>query len=188
MKIVKMMLCTRNPHIYPHALEGIRGVWYNFYKKRGQRKDCERGDDMWYSAIAIARYVITKCSKLGKPVSNLKLQKMLYFLWADFYRESRRYLFLDNVCAWQLGPVIPEVYYEYSSHAGRPIYRLYSSEINEEDEEILDRLIMKYLDKSASTLVSMTHRPGSAWDLIYQGGNGNRQIIPFNLIIEKEVR
>lgn len=142
---------------------------------------------MWYDALQIARYIITKCSLAEKPVSNLKLQKMLYFLWVDFYKETGRKLFLDDICAWQLGPVVPEVYYAYCSYAGRPIYTQYVSEIIDNDEKILDNLLDKYIDVSANELVSKTHEPGTAWDTVFNGGTGNREVIPFTLIIAKEV-
>lgn len=142
---------------------------------------------MWYSALDVARYIITKCSLLEKPVSNLKLQKMLYFVWVDFYKQTHRYLFGDDICAWKLGPVVPDVYYEFCSHAGRPIYYIYSSDINSEDTKILDKIIPDYIDIPANILVNRTHARGTAWDEIYQDGDGNRRVIPFSLIITKEV-
>lgn len=142
---------------------------------------------MWYSALEIARYIITSCFYEKRPVSNLKLQKMLYFVWVDFYRKTGRMLFWDNICAWQLGPVVPEVYYEYCFYAGSPICLSYASEIEETDREILDSIIAVYLPIPANVLVDRTHAPGSAWDTIYENGLGNRKVIPFDLIIRKEV-
>ena len=142
---------------------------------------------MWYSAMEIARYIITKCFNLGQPVSNLKLQKMLYYLWVDFYKKTGRKLFFDNICAWQLGPVVPDVYYEYCSYAGRPILGEYATGLACEDEKILDSIISDYIDIPANVLVGKTHAHGTAWDSVYRNGEGNRKIIPFDLIIKKEV-
>ena len=143
---------------------------------------------MSYSALEIAKYVITSCSNQNQPVSNLKLQKMLYFLWVDFYKATGRMLFNDNICAWQLGPVVPEVYYEYCHYAGTPIFLLYdTNNIRQEDQKILDDIIACYLPIPANDLVEKTHVAGSAWDAIYQNGLGNRKVIPFDLIIEREV-
>lgn len=142
---------------------------------------------MWYRALEVARYIITKCSGMGLPVSNLKLQKMLYFLWVDYYKKTGRRLFADEICAWKLGPVVPEVYYEYCQYAGMPINMCYVSEIDKEDESILDELILKYVGVPASELVSRTHASGTAWDYIFENGKGNRKPIPFDLIINKEM-
>lgn len=142
---------------------------------------------MWYDATEIAKYIITECFKRNVLISNLKLQKMLYFLWVDFFRETGRRLFFDEFCAWQLGPVVPEVYYEYCSYAGRPIVKYYDTDILEADAELLENIILRYADVPANRLVNMTHKKGSAWDVIYRNGVGNRNVIPFELIIEKEV-
>lgn len=142
---------------------------------------------MWYNANEIARYMITECFKRNILVSNLKLQKMLYFVWVDFYKKTGRKLFLDEFCAWQLGPVIPTVYYEYCSYAGRPIAEYYNTNISSSDEALLNNIIMRYANVSANKLVSITHEKGSAWDTVYKDGKGNRNVIPFDLIIKKEV-
>lgn len=142
---------------------------------------------MWYSALEIARYIITSCLYKNKPISNLKLQKVLYFVWVEFYKNTGRMLFRDNICAWQMGPVVPVVYYEYCFYAGSPICQSYASEIDETDKEILNPIISDYIPVPANVLVNRTLAPGLAWDVIYANGLGNRKIIPFDLIIEKEV-
>ncbi len=149
------------------------------------------GGYMLYTASDIAKYIISYCSSRNRPISNLKLQKVLYFTWVDYFRETGTALFLDDICAWQLGPVVPDVYYDYCSYGGRPIYLTYNGiedEISERDEAILNEIIERYIDIPASTLVNKTHRSGTAWDYIYGGGTGNRDVIPFSLIKDKECR
>ena len=68
----------------------------------------------------MAKYIISRCSELRNPVSNLKLQKMLYFIWIEFYKHTGRMLFLDDICAWQLGPAVPIVYYEFCQYPENP--------------------------------------------------------------------
>lgn len=141
---------------------------------------------MWYDALEIARFIIAECFKRNINISNLKLQKMLYFLWVDFFKRTGRMLFFDEFYAWQLGPVIPNVYYEYCSYAGRPIVEYYNTNVSVEDQAILDSLVKQYASIPASQLVNMTHRKGSAWDTVFRDGAGNRNVIPFDLIIQKE--
>lgn len=186
LKAIKEALFTRNTHIYPQFIAKIKHLWYDNDTKKTILTDCERGERMWYNVTEIARYIITRCSELQRPVSNLKLQKMLYFLWVEFYKKTGRMLFIENIYAWQLGPVVPEVYYEYCSYAGRPIIGVYNSAINSEDIAILNSIIEQYVYVSASELVNRTHARGTAWDSVYRDGAGNRNIIPFDLIIAKE--
>lgn len=141
---------------------------------------------MLYNASDIAQYIITKCCILSKPISNLKLQKMLYFIWVDYYKKTSSPLFLDDICAWQLGPVVPDVYYDYCSYGGRSICNIYETSIRGNDASIIDEFINDYVDVPASVLVNRTHKPGTAWDIIFNHGLGNRDTIPFSLIKEKE--
>ena len=43
---------------------------------------------MTYSAVDIAKYIVSYCSGKHRPVSNLKLQKMLYYTWIDYYKKT----------------------------------------------------------------------------------------------------
>lgn len=62
-----------------------------------------------YSAVIAAQYIILRCNQLGKSISNLKLQKMLYFLQAEFLVSQDRPCFRERIEAWDFGPVVPEV-------------------------------------------------------------------------------
>lgn len=139
-----------------------------------------------YRAMDVANYIIDTCTKSKDPVSNLRLQKLLYFVWVDFYRETNRYVFLDNMQAWQLGPVVPEVYYEYCAYGGKPINLYCETLINAEDANILQKIIEKYRLVPVSVLVERTHMPDTAWYKIYDNGRGNRKTIPFWLIRQME--
>lgn len=141
---------------------------------------------MLYSAMQIADFIIDYCTKINDPVSNLRLQKLLYFAWVEFYKATERYLFSDKIFAWQLGPVVPEVYYEYCVYGGRPIYLYCETEINDEDSAILKEIIDEKRLVPVGKLVERTHMPDTAWFQIYDGGKGNRMEIPFDLIKRKE--
>lgn len=141
---------------------------------------------MTYSALEIAKYIISYCTRQKKPISNLKLQQLLYYAWIDYYKETSKELFPDRIFAWQAGPVIPETYYEFCSYAGKPITKEYSVKLDNTDKPIVDSIIEKYIPITASALVSRSHEEGRPWDLVYKDGYGNRDEIPFHLIKIKE--
>lgn len=141
---------------------------------------------MTYSAIDIAKYTVSYCFKEKHPISNLKLQKMLYYLWIEYYKITKDSLFIDDICAWQLGPVVPEAYYEFCAYAGRPITRIFDISLEGKDRVYINDIIEKYLPIAASTLVNKTHAEGMPWDLIYRNGLGARNVIPYDLIKIKE--
>lgn len=146
----------------------------------------EGGDNMLYNAMEVADYIINKCYEEDKPVSNLQLQKVLFFAWIDYYKQIGKSLFGDLFCAWQFGPVIPIVYHEYCVYGGRPINIKCETEIKKDDAKILDVILSNYVDVPVNILVDMTHRKDSAWDRVFQGGLGNRNVIPFELIVDVE--
>lgn len=137
-------------------------------------------------AIDVANYTVTYCNNAGKPISNLKLQKMLYFMWIDYFKESGKELFDDEMCAWQFGPVVPEVYYAFCAFAGLPISINPVYDLDENCVTVLDKLINRYIDVPTSNLVNKSHVDGGAWKTVYKNGEGNRSPIPFDLIKKTE--
>jgi len=144
---------------------------------------------MTYNANIIAKYIITYCSKIGTPISNLKLQKILYYAWVEYFKKTGKELYDNSICAWQLGPVVPDVYFNFCQFGGKAIDRNYDNEldlISTDDHEVISEIVKQYVLYSASRLVDMTHASGGAWDITYKNGAGNKKIIPFHLIKEKE--
>ncbi|WP_159068149.1 Panacea domain-containing protein [Agathobaculum massiliense] len=142
-----------------------------------------------YSAKQVAQYIINKCSIEKRPVSNLKLQKLLYFVWIEYRKRTGKNLFDDKIYAWQFGPVVPEVYYDYCAYGGMDIDRRYEDdeiEIRAEDKAILDASLAGYLNCSVSRLVNMTHEQGKPWYKVYVEQEGVKQEIPFSLIEQME--
>lgn len=148
-----------------------------------------------YNALDIAKHIIKCFDEKGEPISNLKLQKLLYFAWIEYYNKKKEYLFSQPFEAWRFGPVVPDVYYEYSIFGGLPIFLelLETIEesgccIEESDAKILEKPIDAYLNKSVFEMVKETHKVNGAWDCVYSGNPQNKKEIPFITIIEKECR
>ncbi len=138
-----------------------------------------------YNALDIARYVINYCNKKQKPISNLKLQKILYFLWIDYFKATQEYLFDNEIYAWKFGPVVPDVYYEFCAYGGVPILRDFQIEINNNDKEIIDATIDKCIELTPYQLVEKTHKSNTAWYKTVHDV-GLKELIPFTLIEEME--
>ena len=144
---------------------------------------------MSFQVMDVAKYVVNYCTEQGKPVSNLKLQKMLYYLWIDYYKNTNEYLFVEDICAWPFGPVVPSVYFEYCSYAGTPITKKYPNigDIFSCDVSIeINNIINKYIDFTPNQLVNKSHKSNLPWDRIYNQEKGYKDIIPFDLIVQLE--
>lgn len=69
-----------------------------------------------YKAIEIAKYVINYSEEIGNPISNLKLQKLLYYIQAAMLVEKGKKCFDDPIIAWEFGPVVVSVYQAYREY------------------------------------------------------------------------
>ena len=64
-------------------------------------------------ARLVAKYVLEQCKKKKKPISNLQLQKMLYYIQIELMKQNED-IIIDEFEAWRFGPVINNVYYSTS--------------------------------------------------------------------------
>lgn len=140
-----------------------------------------------YMAVQLARYIVSKCIQDGCPISNLQLQKILYYVQKEFLKSGKP-AFSDDLEAWQFGPVVPSVYYRFCGFGAMPITFFGNNEslieIDPADRAVIDSVVEEKRSLPPWDLVEETHKPGGAWDRVYQNGNGNHQTIPTELIKE----
>lgn len=123
-----------------------------------------------YDVQLIARYVINRCAQKERPISNLKLQKILYFVQAEFLVGMGEACFDDDIEAWTYGPVVPAVYFEYKIFGSTNIPDQGDDgfeSISRKDKDHLDAIIDAAAKYSASSLVEITHRQ-SPWGNAYR--------------------
>jgi len=132
---------------------------------------------MMYSALAIAKHIIDYCNDNGINISNLKLQKILYFVQAEFLVSLGEPCFRSKIEAWDFGPVVPDVYHEYKFYGGASIPKsspFYQEQIDNRHQRLIDNIVRATADYSAATLVEVTHNQ-DPWKNVYRQGQ-NREI------------
>lgn len=121
-----------------------------------------------YSAIDVAKYIILFCKENGYSISNLKLQKLLYFVQAQFLITTGSSAFSEEIEAWDFGPVVPEVYQHFkvwgSSELPSFLAKNARSRIYEKDQKIMDEILEECAQYSASFLVEITHNQDPWFD------------------------
>lgn len=133
------------------------------------------------SAIELAKYIVTKCVKDGQPISNLQLQKILYYIQKDYLNRDEL-AFPDDIEAWQFGPVVREVYYWFCSFEAMPITAVYDVSISSDDIKRVDPIVEEKRIKGPWDLVQETHKPSGAWAQTFKNGSGNRTVIPIEVL------
>lgn len=123
------------------------------------------------AAIKIAEYIVTQACEKGDPVSNLKLQKLLYYVQGEALKTHGEPAFDESIEAWNYGPVVPEVYEKFRIFGAGPIFRKYeTSSIIGETKDVIDRVIATYGGYSAWELVQETHKDGTPWSEAVKNG------------------
>lgn len=134
-------------------------------------------------AVKLAWFILRRCANNGTPISHLQLQKMLYFLQKLNLERTGLPLFKNKIFAWQFGPVVREVYYEFSIFSS---IRIIPSDFDPDPDFELPDFILNEIDTRAKQkpwdMVDETHQEGRAWDLVFQNGNGTDKEIPLELI------
>ncbi len=92
-------------------------------------------------------------------ITNLKLQKLLYYAQGYFLAKKDIPLFNDDFVAWEHGPVIRKIYNKYKENGANGIKydKDFKAEINNETERILEEVYNEYSQYSAWKLRNMTH-------------------------------
>lgn len=117
-------------------------------------KNKEKGDIMAkLGYMDVARYLYKKTNNMN----NLKLQKMMFFAYIEYYEKYHEELFKDDFEAWVYGPVLPDLYYYF--------YKLLLSEdkiekeiIDKNIQNVLNDIVEKYGNKDAFNLVELSHK------------------------------
>lgn len=98
----------------------------------------------------------------GDIISNLKLQKLLYYVQGYHLAFFNEKLFDNSIEAWTYGPVVPDVYRRFKENGPNAIMLdpLEHKEIqlNPEQEDMFEQVMNEYGKFSAIKLMEMTHK------------------------------
>ena len=113
-----------------------------------------------FYAVEVAEYIIGYANQKNYSISNLKLQKILYFTQAQFLVALGYPCFIDVIEAWDFGPVVRSVYNQYKRYGSANIYSgdmSLETEMKEIEKDSIQLIIDKCVNFSANQLVEITH-------------------------------
>lgn len=126
-----------------------------------------------YNAVDVAGYIVGRCANSGRPVTNLQLQKILYYVQINFLRAFDKYAFEDDILAWRHGPAVKEVYDKYSVWGRHEIVpravQAAKETFLEKDRELIDRVTDACLLLDPWELVERSHKVGGPWQQSFDG-------------------
>lgn len=142
---------------------------------------------MSHDGRAVANFVLDACEASGRRVTNLSLQKIVYFCHVWSLIELGRPLVKHQFEAWQYGPVLQYLYREFKAFDRTPIStratgidpatgskRIVVGTFDKETECLLQRVVNFYSRLSAGQLVDLSHVEGGPWHMVWNHlGNVN---------------
>lgn len=127
---------------------------------------------MMLRAKDVADRIVKKCARDGNPVTNIKLQQLLYLAKTLGGKLLR---FADDMEAYPFGPCVPAVYYAYGHWGAMPIEPHDPTETDSLPDGAKARL-NAVLDAYAGMMPWELHRivctNGSPWEKAYRNGKG----------------
>lgn len=109
----------------------------------------------------VANYFLSLTEEdAGDVITNLKMQKLLYYAQGFALALFDKPLFDENFEAWQHGPVVPSVYHKYKQHGSNPLPKIENFSLNKytiDEQNLLNQVFKEYGQFSAWKLRDMTH-------------------------------
>jgi len=123
-----------------------------------------------YKAIDIAKKLLLTAKQnnvfegQGELMSNMKLQKMLYYEQGFHLAVFGTPLFEEEIEAWMYGPVVPSVYevYKDCGYNGIDPGNIEDIVLSDKEQALFDEVYKVYGAFSAIGLMNMTHQE-SPW-------------------------
>ena len=109
------------------------------------------------TATHVAEALINLSHEKHDPVSNLKLQKLLYYAQAWYLALYGKPLFDDPIEAWVHGPVVPCVFRQYREYRWTPISAVYTQSPSRKIAIHLSNVWKVYGKSAAGKLERLTH-------------------------------
>ena len=133
------------------------------------------------NSIYLANTILHRAFDENIKVTNLKLQKLLYFVYSEYLRIFDKILLDENFAVWKYGPVLESVYSIFKIYGANRIDELAldsNGKLIIFDENKSSRLEVaignvwdKFKNYDGVTLYEITHKEGSAWQKAKQRQN-----------------
>lgn len=140
---------------------------YNWITGKGKNNmDIIGGVDMYsamYDYRDIANYIIAYKNNKQESITNLQLQKIMYYIQGYFLKEFEELAFDSDIVNWPYGPVVLDAYYDFCIYGHKSIEQLNNldeaiSKIrNKSHRNLINSIIDKCCQKSITSLVDGTH-------------------------------
>ncbi len=135
---------------------------------------------MPYDGRAVANLILDCAEKERIPMSNLVLQKILFFCHAWNLVEEGEPLVKHQFEAWQHGPVLQYIYRQFRNFEANPItsratkldpfdgtQKVVTVDLPDHVKDRVERVVSFYGKLQPWDLVELSHESGGPWDKVW---------------------
>ncbi len=134
--------------------------------------------------LDIAAYIVKLSDEIGEPITNMKLQKLIYYTFVWYAVEKNKPLFKEGIQAWKYGPVVASVYEVYKPYGADVIKEIKDGNPESLDDftkSLTEDVFKAYGSKSAVELMELAHSE-APWRDTFDPDNQTKTI-PFEAIL-----
>jgi uncharacterized phage-associated protein len=135
---------------------------------------------MGYDGRMVANFILDFCEQRGRTVTNLALQKIVYFCHVWSLIVLGRPLVRHKFEAWEFGPVLPYLYREFKELDRAVIDRrathldpvdgrkkVVEYRFDSDTDRLLRDVVDFYSQLAAGDLVKLSHTKGGPWYTVW---------------------
>ena len=135
---------------------------------------------MVHDVRSIANLVLDVAAHDETKVTNLAMNKIVYFLYVDYLLSFEKKLTAAKIEAWEHGPVFRELYSSFKKYGDKSIEGKAEridpvsgvsveckAELTEQERDFLEPMIRRLLKLSASKLRALSHLEGGPWHRVW---------------------
>jgi len=150
-----------------------------------------------YDARSVANYLLDLARQYGIALTNLQLQKIVFFAHGTYLQRFGCDLILNRFEAWDHGPVVPELYHSLKVYRDKPITGM-ATRFQLEDQRLVPVLydfplrvqehlkdtLLFYGRMNPWELVKLSHAPNGPW---FRTRQNAEQHVNFSMMIDAEL-
>ena len=139
-----------------------------------------------HDSRTVANRILQLAREHGYSLTPMQVLKLVYIAHGWMLGLLHRPLVIEDVQAWQYGPVIPRLYNAMRHYRARFVTEALHAPVNDQldaaEEDIVRQVVQIYGVMNGPQLSRLTHEPGTPWAQTYREGQFST-VIP-NQVIE----
>ena len=130
-----------------------------------------------YGIRELANWILDYADENRQPLTNMSLNKLVYFAYAHALVNYNRKLSSAKIEAWEHGPVFREIYHSFKNfgsgnitnraskyNAATNVVEIVEPVLSERDQAIIKEALGNLIRLPAAVLREISHASGGAWD------------------------